>query len=470
LPLNWKEINKILDELALKGSFIRQITQPDYEKLVFDIYGRRGAFKILISMSNPDCRIHIRTKKTTNIQKPKRFLSFLRAHIKNSRILSVEHVNNDRIVKFTLAKDRGKIYMWIKLWAGASNIIVTDSTGRILETFFRRKNKKEVTGELFLLPEQHVQNKSFSIRELPGKGTFNEKIENYYYDKENTESVQQIKNTILKDLISKTNGIEIKLKTLSAQKSEYGNYRRNNQIGDIIKANAHRIRKGDTWLKAEDFFNSNEPVEIQLNPDLTPIENAEMFYTRYKKQKNRLLNTDREIAFLNQTHNNLLKEKENIEKAYDLDLLNSYRKPEIKIKNNEEKIPGMVFYSSGYKLIVGRKANDNDALLRRYVKGNDYWLHARDYPGAYVFIKTIKSKSIPLEVLLDAGTLAVFYSKGKSSGQGNVYYTQVKYLRRPKNGKKGLVIPTQEKNLFIKLEDTRLKGIFKSDYETLDKQ
>ena len=94
--------------------------------------------------------------------------------------------------------------------------------------------------------------------------------------------------------------------------------------------------------------------------------------------------------------------------------------------------------------------------------GNDYWFHARDWPGAYVFVKTLKGKSVPLETMLDAGNLAVFYSKGRSSGGGDIYYTQVKFLRRARDGKTGLVIPTREKNLYIRLDPERVARLRKS--------
>ena len=54
--------------------------------------------------------------------------------------------------------------------------------------------------------------------------------------------------------------------------------------------------------------------------------------------------------------------------------------------------------------------------------------------------------------MLYAGNLAVYYSKARKNGQADLYYTQVKFLRRAKNGPKGLVLPTQEKNLTIKLD------------------
>jgi predicted ribosome quality control (RQC) complex YloA/Tae2 family protein len=123
------------------------------------------------------------------------------------------------------------------------------------------------------------------------------------------------------------------------------------------------------------------------------------------------------------------------------------------------KRPGLAFRRGEWLLIVGRDARENDELLRRYVKGNDLWLHVRDFAGSYVFIKRRAGKTVPLPVLLDAANLALFYSKGRNAGKGELFYTQVKYLRRVKNGPRGLVIPTQEKNLSVTLEEARLKEL-----------
>ncbi|MDR0707118.1 MAG: fibronectin-binding domain-containing protein, partial [Treponema sp.] len=76
-----------------------------------------------------------------------------------------------------------------------------------------------------------------------------------------------------------------------------------------------------------------------------------------------------------------------------------------------------------------------------------------------VFIRQRAGKSYPLDVLLDAGNLAVFYSKRRNNGEADLFYTPVKFLRRAKNGPKGLVIPTQEKNLHIKVDQKRLKEL-----------
>jgi predicted ribosome quality control (RQC) complex YloA/Tae2 family protein len=93
------------------------------------------------------------------------------------------------------------------------------------------------------------------------------------------------------------------------------------------------------------------------------------------------------------------------------------------------------------------------------VKGNDLWLHARDYPGSYVFIKHLSGKSVPLDILLDAGNLAIFYSKGRNNGEGDLFYTPVKYLRRARGAPRGTVLPAHEKNLHVKVEEKRLREL-----------
>ena len=47
----------------------------------------------------------------------------------------------------------------------------------------------------------------------------------------------------------------------------------------------------------------------------------------------------------------------------------------------------------------------------------------------------------------------------------DIYYTQVKYLRRIKDGRTGLVTPTREKNLFVVLDEQRIRRLTGSGQE-----
>ena len=133
-----------------------------------------------------------------------------------------------------------------------------------------------------------------------------------------------------------------------------------------------------------------------------------------------------------------------------------YRKSAPRRQQQKKTHPGLDYNVNGWYILVGRDANENDELLRHHVRGDDLWLHVRDFPGGYVFIKNKKGKTVPLDILLDAANLAVYYSKARNTGKTDLYYTHVKYLRRAKNGPKGLVLPSQEKNLCIEPDKNRL--------------
>ena len=148
------------------------------------------------------------------------------------------------------------------------------------------------------------------------------------------------------------------------------------------------------------------------------------YYERFKKEKRtqeylqkEILDLEREITRLEQLKASLGQEESSAKlKAL---IWKTTSSPSAVVR--EKKVPGLTFFSGGFTLHVGRTASENDELLRKLIRGNDLWLHARDYPGSYVFIKAVKGKTVPLEVLIDAGNLALYYSKGRSAGKGNLY-------------------------------------------------
>ena len=206
-----------------------------------------------------------------------------------------------------------------------------------------------------------------------------------------------------------------------------------------------------------------ETIQIKLDPRQSPTAQAERYYTQYRKAKKGLADIQTEIRAgemeLRELENALARLLAENNPLILAKLLKTGGDRAGPAREQDKKRPGLSFRRGDWLLIVGRDATENDALLRRHVKGNDLWLHARDFPGSYVFIKQRPGKTVPLDILLDAGNLAIFYSKGRNNGEGNLFYTPVKYLRRAKNGPKGLVIPTQEKNLHVKIDEKRLREL-----------
>ena len=55
-------------------------------------------------------------------------------------------VPGDRIVRLAAARAGEELVLWIRLWGSAANAILTDTSGKILDAFYRRPRKNEVSG------------------------------------------------------------------------------------------------------------------------------------------------------------------------------------------------------------------------------------------------------------------------------------------------------------------------------------
>jgi predicted ribosome quality control (RQC) complex YloA/Tae2 family protein len=490
MSLNWKEIDLVLSELDLPGAQIQKVWQSAFDVLAMQVYGGKADARsrlILVCLSPLACRIHETFRPVPKSEKPLRFAEFLKARIVNGRIEEAVQLADNRIIRIIVRRGETAFRLYIRLWSNAANVIVTDEDGIILDAMKRLPKRGETRGGVYQ-PEQPLKDESaaavavgtdvaagvakpskkYEVRELPGEGSFNSRVDAWYAGHEGKFSLDSLQAELLKITAKNRNRLEAALERLREKESDYAQGGRYKEYADIILSQSPA--ENTTWIEAESFSSPGSLIRIELDPQKNHVKNAEGYYEKYRKAKNGLSGVREEIADgEKELEKILLAEKQLLEETNPLRLealLKKFRRgflPDSGAKAAKaaggKKRPGLGFAVGDWLILVGRDASENDELLRRHVKGNDLWLHARDWAGGYVFIKNRPGKSIPLEILLDAANLALFYSKGRNNKKGDLYYTQVKYLRRAKDGPKGLVIPTQEKNLSVTMEDARLKRL-----------
>ncbi|MDR1636343.1 MAG: NFACT family protein [Treponema sp.] len=466
MSLNWKEIDLILSELELPGCQIQKALQSAFDVIALAVHGRGRSRMILISLSPGACRFHETFRAVPKTDKPLRFAEFLNSRITNGWIEEAVQLGDNRIVRITVRQGKNRCRAYVRLWSNAANVIVTDEGGTILDAMRRLPKRGEQSGGRYA-PEEMAADagtREYQVREFPGiaGSSFNEKVDAYYAEQGGRLSLESLREQVRRNWEGKIGRLAASLEKLREKEGDFALAENLKQYGDIILANLGKIRPGDRWLEAENFY-TGEGVRIKLEEGLEGPGQAERYYGQYRRAKRGLEDVRREIgrgeaelSRLEEVMARLLAETNplNLQK-----LLRSGGAKAAPTLNADQKRPGLSFRRKDWLIIVGRDAAENDVLLRRHVKGNDLWFHVRDYPGSYVFIKQRSGKTVPLDILLDAGNLAVFYSKGRNNGEGNLFYTPVKYLRRAKNGPKGLVIPTQEKNLHIKVDEGRLREL-----------
>lgn len=521
MSLNCAEIDKILEELDLEGSYIQKVVQSSYSVMVLHLYKTRP-MSLVICLEPGACRLHETTRKIPKFDKPLRFMELLRSRLRGAKITEAVQLNNDRIVRLSLETASGILYLYIRLWSGAANMLLVDN-GIIVDAFYRRPSRHEVSGDPWKLLQgeseaaatQTFENepsattgseskavaesasaavssasnakntsavvsspaadkpvKTYTIRSYDTSKTFNEAIDEWYARQAPVLSLEALRAEAERFYGLKIEKISRALEKLEAKKHSFLQADMLKHQGDLLLANLYRIPQGASSVELEDYAADNRIIRIALDPRKTAQENAAGYYERYKKAVSGLeaLTDDidaskRTLAALNEELVKLRVE----ENPYLIEKVLHKRKIPVQRKQaaQEKERPGLTFYHDGWILYVGRTAAENDELLRHHVRGKDMWLHVRDYSGGYVFIKNKNGKTVPLPVLIAAGNLAVFYSKARRNGQADLYYTAVKDLRRAKNAPKGTVLPSNEKNLSIKLDPVVLKQLEQSRGETL---
>ena len=504
MSLNCNEINTILNELSLKDSFIQEIIQPGYDTLALYTYKEGKAKTVLICTAQNSVRINETRKKITKNDKPLRFMEFLRSKIKGAKITNCSQHGLERLIKIELTKNAiikekpnekthsvklastslnlsntavstSKIQeeeilenyiLYIRLWNNAANIILCDTQNCILETMFRRPEKNEIKGQVFTLPQideaklLEAQTK-FLVREYDKNqyNSFNEYIDYWY-----SEHADNLSRESLLEKAEKWYNINLSKKqsaldNLLQKQQSFSNANELKHQGDLILSFGHLIKSDSKYLECTDY-DTGKTLRLLIDPTKTAHENASTYYKQYKKAisgaeeiVSEIEAAKAQIEKFQKQYEQIINEKNPVKIEQ---LLRKDSKPKQQIKKTH---PGLDYTVNGWLILVGRDANENDELLRHHVNGQDLWLHVRDFPGGYVFIKARKGKTVPLDILLDAANLAIYYSKARGSGTTDLYYTHVKYLRRAKNGPKGLVIPTQEKNLCVSPDKERLKRL-----------
>ncbi len=476
--LNWREIDLVLEELDLAGTVIQEARQPSHDRIVLDLFrphaaeagaGGRGVerLSLLVCLSNRFPRIHAVTGRMANPARAPRFAMFLRAHAKGGKISASSQVGHERVVRLEVVRNDGRILLWIRLWGSATNLIVTDENGLILDAFYRRPKRGEVSGGHFEVPQAREPSPLYEVRELAGEGSFNERLGRYFEQVESEAQRGQLAAQAEAELSMREAKLAATLQKLESRRAEYANLERWKELGDLITSNLHLAKKGERWLRVEDWHRDGAPVDIELVVSLSPVQNAERYYERYRKARDGRQRLERDVAELTAALAEVERQRARVTAGADIATIREARaagtappgRGAVRKPGSRPEAPGLLFTSPPWRLLVGRSARENDELLRHHVRGNDWWFHARDWTGAYVFVKSDAGKPPPLEVMLDAANLAIHFSRGKSAGGGDVYYTQVKYLRRAKDGPRGLVLPTQEKNISVKLDPARIERL-----------
>lgn len=129
----------IADELrrTIVPSRIEKVHQPEKDEILLLLHAGKENLRLTISASASNPRIHLCSGVKENPSTPPMFCILLRKHLAGGKILSVEQIGFERVIKVTAeARDEmgfpSEKHLYAEIMGKYSNLILTDGRDRIL--------------------------------------------------------------------------------------------------------------------------------------------------------------------------------------------------------------------------------------------------------------------------------------------------------------------------------------------------
>jgi len=235
-------------------------------------------------------------------------------------------------------------------------------------------------------------------------------------------------------------------------------YKRLKKMGELLQINFGKIKRGMAEIALEDVY-AQPPTEItiRLDPALSPSQNVEAYFKKYRKGRHglkllqrRLVVTKEELAQLLTIQSELEEDFESARRRYDQEITTLLPRR----TTRQDTLPRLPYreytLATGVRIFVGRDGADNDHTTFGFARPYELWFHAQQCPGSHVVMKFPNKSFEPSRLEIEeTAAVAAYFSKARKDSLVPVIYTQRRYVRKPRKAGPGLVTVEREKSVMV---------------------
>lgn len=304
--------------------------------------------------------------------------------------------------------------------------------------------------------------------------SISELLESFYSAKNAAARIKQ-KSIDLRKIVS--NALERASKKYDLQQKQLKDTEKRDKYriyGELITAYGYGLEAGAKVLNTVNYY-TNEEISIPINPNLTAMENAKLYFEKYDKLKRtydaltvQLAETSEELTHLESIRNSLeiatdesdlaAVKKELTEYGYIKRKSSDSKKNDKSSKGPAKSRPLHFVSSDGFHIYVGKNNYQNDELTFNLANGGDWWFHAKKAAGSHVIVKT-EGKEPPDSTFEEAARLAAYYSSEREADKVEVDYTLRKNIKKPAGAKPGFVIYYSNYSMMASTDISGIKEI-----------
>jgi len=292
--------------------------------------------------------------------------------------------------------------------------------------------------------------------------SFSALLDTYFAQRDAKDRIKQRAQDILKLLSVASSRINKKLDLQRGELATCSGKEKYKKWGDLITANMYLLKKGMEHAVVLDYTSEEmETVEIPLELNLTPSQNAQKYYKKYNKSKSaevilkeQIEQGEKELVYLDSVFESLTKAENERDLAEirselsgsgyakRLTALTKQNKPSLKQKANKAPptMKPLTFTTSGgYRVLCGKNNLQNDYVTMSLANKNDYWFHVKGMPGSHTLL-ICGSEEPDAKDFTECAMIAAYYSSARKLPNAPVDYTRVKNIKKPKGAKPGFVL------------------------------
>ncbi len=471
---------------------------------------------LLISINSNGQNIRLTNSKLINSPQKINFHVTLKKYLESSIISEISQYQNDRIIiiKITHFDDLGyevKLNLYLEFFGRNSNIILTNDQNLIIDcykrTFGESENDRIIVPKgkyefpisdkvnpylcddndilinkyqgvsTLLFREINFQgtlevistetkpviitgNKThfyaFDITHLEGERKYFDTLSNlleYFYTTLKKDEANNNEQIFLKNYINKEiHKIQNKILKQKSELDKANNDLDYERLGNLLLSNLYLVKKGDNKVTLNDYYNNYEEITIELNPLLTPNQNANVFFKKYQKSKRAIEIIQEQIEKANNDilYYNVLLDQLSYSKINDI--VEIYQELNINVKSLQrpkKARPNITTYVTENNdfIYVGKNNIQNNYLTNVFAKKTDYFFHVQNVPGSHVILRT---ENLTDDLIYLTGCIASYYSSYKGSTNVCVDYTLIKNVKKIPGQKGSFVTYKNQKSVFGK--------------------
>lgn len=298
--------------------------------------------------------------------------------------------------------------------------------------------------------------------------SFSHLLDDFYEKREQAERVKQKGQDLVK---TASNGAARLRRKIAAQEQELAESKNRDKwrvYGELITANLYRMERGMSRLTAQNYYDPDcADVDIPLDVRLSPQENAAKYFKKYTKAKTaeKYITAQLEKARVELTYlESVLQELTLAESEQDFNDIRAeltdggYLRAKGRKQPQRPSKPREFRSTAGLRILVGRNNRQNDRLTAKDAEKWDIWLHTQRIHGSHVILCTGGAQPDE-QSLLEAASLAAYFSQAQDGTKVPVDYAPVKFVKKPSGSPPGFVNYTNYKTILADPSEELVKRL-----------